>query len=406
MIDFTKLLHPVSPEQFNQEYFEKKHLYISREDASYYDNLITLENIDKILSDLRMRGDFDLRMANDNQVIKRDDITRPIYTNQGSFKAVHLPFAYAQFTSGSTIILEQFNAKWKKMATFCDSIAAFYPGFISTNIYITPENSIGFGKHFDNTDVFILQIHGKKTWELYESPVAIPLNTERVSMDIVNKQPKIAEYELTPGEVLYLPRGVIHHPYTKDESSIHATISLNTLKWKDIAINMINAAAHENQFLRSTVPMKAFQEASDSALDKLSAILALFQDKNKIQRGINKSFAKHEQGQAFTSDQMLTDLLSVEKVNQQTVVKLRTPKLYIEEKEEEIVVTFKGNNISLPQAFKGEIEWIIEKQQFKVADFSEQLSPAGKEFFIKKLIKEGLLIVDQLNVHEPELIEE
>ena len=70
----------------------------------------------------------------------------------------------------------------------------------------------GFAPHFDDVEVFILQIEGKKRWRLYE-----PRNKQeelpRFSSPNFD-QSEIGEpcldVVLEAGDLLYLPRGTIH----------------------------------------------------------------------------------------------------------------------------------------------------------------------------------------------------
>ena len=36
-------------------------------------------------------------------------------------------------------------------------------------MYITPADAQGFAPHYDDVDVFILQVEGRKLWRLYDS---------------------------------------------------------------------------------------------------------------------------------------------------------------------------------------------------------------------------------------------
>lgn len=40
---------------------------------------------------------------------------------------------------------------------------------VGSNIYITPSNAQGFAPHYDDVDVFIIQVEGRKLWKLYDS---------------------------------------------------------------------------------------------------------------------------------------------------------------------------------------------------------------------------------------------
>ena len=39
---------------------------------------------------------------------------------------------------------------------------------VGANVYLTPPGTQGFAPHFDDVDVFLLQLEGKKHWRLYK----------------------------------------------------------------------------------------------------------------------------------------------------------------------------------------------------------------------------------------------
>eukprot|EP00924_Labyrinthula_sp_SR-Ha-C_P008952 snap_masked-scaffold_2-processed-gene-7.34-mRNA-1 protein AED:1.00 eAED:1.00 QI:0/-1/0/0/-1/1/1/0/491 len=109
-----------------------------------------------------------------------------------------------------------------------------------SNIYLTPKGSQGFAPHYDDVDVFILQIEGKKKWKVYEPtkvahdkfPLNPRLSSRDFSPDEVNEAVENGDLKLcfdgilSPGSFIYFPRGFVHvaesHPETH---SLHITIS-------------------------------------------------------------------------------------------------------------------------------------------------------------------------------------
>jgi len=104
-----------------------------------------------------------------------------------------------------------------------------FPLKIQSNIFATPENKTGFNPHFDCHDVFVIQISGKKKWKFwsalkqdmdYESPT----KEDQLLVDnFVSTENPLFEKIISPGEVIYIPRGVIHTPEAID-SSVHLTL--------------------------------------------------------------------------------------------------------------------------------------------------------------------------------------
>jgi 50S ribosomal protein L16 3-hydroxylase len=81
----------------------------------------------------------------------------------------------------------------------------------------------GPGPHLDFYDVFILQVHGEKKWTLEESPrnfenISDSDLTENEDIKILKNFNACKEYILTPGDLLYVPTRLAHHPEAVTES--------------------------------------------------------------------------------------------------------------------------------------------------------------------------------------------
>ena len=57
---------------------------------------------------------------------------------------------------------------WK----LCSTLQDFMGSFVGTNMYLTPPGTQGFAPHYDDVEVFILQLEGKKHWRVYEPRTA------------------------------------------------------------------------------------------------------------------------------------------------------------------------------------------------------------------------------------------
>lgn len=110
------------------------------------------------------------------------------------------------------------------------------------NVYITPyphqtKVEQGFAPHYDDIDAFLLQLEGKKQWNLYKPPndeMLLDLEPSKdfpASLITENKLKKYWSGTLNEGDILYMPRGVIHfgktfaEPAAKTQHSLHVTLS-------------------------------------------------------------------------------------------------------------------------------------------------------------------------------------
>ncbi|AEW94089.1 MULTISPECIES: JmjC domain-containing protein [Streptomycetaceae] len=114
---------------------------------------------------------------------------------------------------------------------------------VHINAYLTPPGCQGLKYHFDPYVTLILQIHGRKTWPVHPPFVANPVQ-EYGSFHLIGFTPEqrhylahtppAATFTLAPGDVLWLPRGYVHSPYTEgSETSLHITVAFKerTYHW-------------------------------------------------------------------------------------------------------------------------------------------------------------------------------
>lgn len=65
---------------------------------------------------------------------------------------------------------------------------------------------------------------------------------------------RYTEYMLSPGDVLYFPRGVIHEARAQNGTSIHLTLSVSVIRWSSFFKQLIQALAAEDLELRKALP--------------------------------------------------------------------------------------------------------------------------------------------------------
>lgn len=125
------------------------------------------------------------------------------------------------------------------------------------NLYLAPMGGVGFPAHFDITDGFIVQCGGAKDWTIFED------YNDQTSLPAADTPWEPERYKplgsgkslvLQLGDVLYLPRGVMHAARCTDEHSLHLTISLESLTYADVLQSEVRRLAHDIPALRRRIP--------------------------------------------------------------------------------------------------------------------------------------------------------
>lgn len=215
-----------------------------------------------------------------------------------------LPAIRDQIKSGATLILEQLHRTWRPIAGFCRRLSYELGRPVGANSYLTPPSAQGFGIHYDTHGAFILQIEGLKTWELYPPITPFPLENQRWREEMLSTRDRrnLSErgpdfsYELTPGDVLWVPRGWLHNVFTTGTASLHLTLGVPELSKHQIVTHLFEALAETEEFRRE-LPLDAFatsartREESELVLKSLAAWLSQVDPADLADRALRKLYA-------------------------------------------------------------------------------------------------------------------
>lgn len=137
---------------------------------------------------------------------------------------------------------------------------------VGCNAYWTPSGSQGFAPHFDDIDALVVQLEGRKRWRLYpprRSAEVLP-RVSSPNFSAADVGAPLAAVVLEPGDVLYMPRGLIHEAFSLPSDaghSLHITLSMGQrTAWIDLLELAIpaalRAAAEELPELRANLPRR------------------------------------------------------------------------------------------------------------------------------------------------------
>lgn len=157
---------------------------------------------------------------------------------------------------GATLRVRDIERSSSVLAAFTGAVSRVYAAKSQINLYLTPPATAGFPPHFDNTDVFILQVAGSKKWSLHpEYSHRVPLPAPDVAWDPERFQPLGAAetHIMKVGDVLYLPRGAMHSAVCTEEESLHLTISLVPLTVAELLQREVDRLSRVEPGLRERV---------------------------------------------------------------------------------------------------------------------------------------------------------
>lgn len=141
----------------------------------------------------------------------------------------NLSFSQLESFALKSYIFSQLNVDHPGLNRLGNSLSKTYKCYVGINGYFTPKKSQTLPLHFDNHDVFIFQVSGKKHWRVYDCDI----NTSSELKPII-------EVILEPGDFLFIPAGFYHEANTNQKSSFHLTFGIHEVailrlkKWMQI----------------------------------------------------------------------------------------------------------------------------------------------------------------------------
>ncbi|XP_049325014.1 ribosomal oxygenase 2 [Astyanax mexicanus] len=296
---FQSLIAPMDVEQFFQEYWEKKPLLLQRSDpalTSYYQSLFQL-------SDLKHLCTQNLEYARDLNVCRCVNGKKKVMNKEGRVNYSQLKKDFDQ--RRATIQFHQPQRFKDELWHIQEQLECFFGALVGSNVYITPQESQGLPPHYDDVEVFILQLEGQKHWRLYEPTVPLAREYSLEPEERIGKPTH--DIILKAGDLLYFPRGTIHQADTPAgvEHSTHLTLSTyQNMSWGDFLLDVFPSLLFDSMkgdlSLRQGLPRSLL--CSPGVSSEVNKQVSVFL------RGLAESLEKEQQ--ELRSSEMRRDFIS------------------------------------------------------------------------------------------------
>jgi ribosomal protein L16 Arg81 hydroxylase len=383
-VSLYTLLNPFSQEKFFQDIWEAQVLHIKRNDPSYFgfllDNLLPEEII---WQTCHTWGEVSLARA-------QTDYEKTLYASQSP----SVPLIGRAFADDYTVVINNLDRKNVIVAQFCREIERVCFFNTNANLYLTRANTQGLDHHYDDQDVFILQIQGEKIWRIYETRAELPLDDvpyERLECDASTYQ----EYLLQAGDVLYIPRGFIHEARALCTTSMHLTLSVSVVRWATYLQRLIHTLARSDVELRKAVPLQVLKSGRVNALGQtggaalarriasetqLGAVISEIQDQvlsSKTRLPLSQTFSRY----------------GCKLIGMGTCVGVADDQVHVlYETEQAFLLKFIGTSIELSRDLVEPIAFLCRQKTFMVHELPGNLADTEKIALVSRLLECGFLV--------------
>jgi mannose-6-phosphate isomerase-like protein (cupin superfamily) len=201
--------------------------HVHRTEPDRLVGLLSLADADRLLTASAVRTPA-VRVARDGSVLPESAYTRSGASLAGKplTGLVDPRRALALFEEGATIVLQGLHRYHEPLARLVAELELELGHPCQANAYLTPPGAQGFALHSDVHDVFVFQTEGRKQWE-------------------VHGQDGPEELVLEPGVAMYLPAGTKHAARTQQDVSLHVTLGVNQVTWRELVRRAVEEALAE-----------------------------------------------------------------------------------------------------------------------------------------------------------------
>ncbi|MDT0267954.1 cupin domain-containing protein [Streptomyces sp. DSM 44915] len=136
-------------------------------------------------------------------------LNRDVTSRGQAVSMVNMRRVKGHLDDGATMILDRANVFDPTLEVICRAIQWWSGERVTVNIYLTTNDSAGFGLHWDDHNVIAIQLSGEKEWEVRGASRTAPMYRDAARNDTPS-QDVIWSGITRPGDVLHIPRGHWH----------------------------------------------------------------------------------------------------------------------------------------------------------------------------------------------------
>jgi ribosomal protein L16 Arg81 hydroxylase len=266
---------------------------------------------------------------------------------------------------------------------------------LSANIYVTSPQGQGFNWHYDDHDLFILQLKWNKTWNILEEESLLP------EANFKSKSPQIKDTEhstqlmLKEGNTLYMPRGTYHKAVTGVSSSVHISLSIYSVKTYQLFNHFLQQVRKEKLFRKSLV------SANSSKLDKQEILAAAKDfalnyfsqlDLDTPEKSWNLATVHNV---APTNRNRLTSILNINSLSLDPEVRLNPGiVLDISSDKKFIIVEANGKKLKFPSFMQDVVLQLISSDSILPRELIKSIPERHALELTKQFIIEGFIIIE------------
>jgi len=322
------------------------------------------------------------------------DVTRGIFRQRRTRRGTVLqdldPAALtAALREGATLILDAVHEISPPLQRLCAGLSAEFAAACQANLYACWGATQGFDVHWDDHDVFVVQVEGAKRWALYGPTETSPTRqAPNAAASPPQNEPEVIVLE--PGDVLYLPRGHWHAAVGLGGPTLHLTIGLTRKTGADLVHWMADELLAEALGC-ADLP---FEDGDGVVADRLTQLLARLaaRDPQELARRYRRHVeALLPQRPALSFPHIGADETALPAVAE---VALAPGPAHLRPGDAGLVLSWRGIEFTLAPALEPAVRRLLFGEWVCIDAFSQAAhGEAQVQAFLREMLRRGAFVV-------------
>lgn len=196
-----------------------------------------------------------LRLSAGGEMLPQHRYATPEITRRGTvWHRLHPAELHERLDAGASLVVDAIDQLHPPIGALAQDLEGWLRTHVQVNAYASWTATEGFGTHWDDHDVIVVQVSGAKRWRLFGATRTAPMYRDVAEPEDPPETP-VADLVLQPGDVLYLPRGW-WHAVTADQgtASLHLTCGLGAHTGADL-IRWLSDELRSSELVRTDLPV-------------------------------------------------------------------------------------------------------------------------------------------------------
>lgn len=324
------------------------------------------------------------------------DLTAGLFKSRRSRRGAALldldpPVLMERLRDGATLIVDAVNELSPPLQALCAGLSAEFAASCQANMYACWGTTQGFNVHWDDHDVFVVQVEGRKQWALYGATEASP--TRRGPGPAAEAPDTPSELiVLEPGDVLYLPRGYWHAAVGLGGPTMHLTIGLT----RKSAADLLHWLADD---LLAAVEVRAdlpFEAGDPAVADRIAQVLKRLAEADPSD--LARRYRRHVEAMLVQRPALsfpdigLDDAL----LGPDRALALAAGPARLTRRDQALVLSWRGVELTVSPLLEPLLRRMLEGEAVRCAAFAAaapETTPAELQAFLREMIRRGAFVV-------------